>query len=517
MMLVSAMVNDCRRLGYLVLAAWLAWPAGAAAQALPNLSLLRVRYNTAKANARPDGALKAEIDAIDSALAEATRLGRTGEARRLLARGMARLDGRAWTPEDDYSASLVVRADRVFADPAEPYRLRLEQIYAPGLALASAPAAVVTLRRVEAAGDPTEARLVATLPDIPRDLREAPLPLEVSLAGAADGLHELAVEVTRDGQPIGRATLRIAVQRGLNDRSRALAAAADRSAATVAADIRYPLDVIRKVNRGLVAMGSFDVGRELEAAEALVRASAGGRDPFAGRRGDFERHYLLAGADEIMPYRVYVPTTYVAGTPTPLVIALHGLGGTEDSFFDGYEGVTPKLAERHGFLLAAPLGYRVDGFYGSRMMAGSDPAAARRAELSEQDVLEVLARMRAAYTVDADRIYLIGHSMGAIGTWALGARYPDLWAALAPISGTGAPATAARIKHIPQVVVHGDADPTVNVNGSRAMVEALRRVGAEVIYIEVPGGNHGDVVVPNLPRVFEFLATRRRAALATPR
>jgi transcriptional regulator with GAF, ATPase, and Fis domain len=78
----------------------------------------------------------------------------------------------------------------------------------------------------------------------------------------------------------------------------------------------------RKVNRGVVEIGTFEVGRELAAAEDVARAAAGGRDPFADRTGDFERHYLLAAAGVIMPYRVYVPTTHQRGTPTPLVVAL---------------------------------------------------------------------------------------------------------------------------------------------------------------------------------------------------
>jgi poly(3-hydroxybutyrate) depolymerase len=510
------MVKGCRCLGILVLAASLAWPAGVSAQALPNLSLLRVRYNTARVNAKPEGELKAQLDALDAPLAEATRLGRTGEVRRLIARGLTLIDGRPWTPEEEYRASLVLRAERVFADPAEPLSVRLEQIYAPALELTAPPSAVVTIRPLlaQAAGTP-EARTLATLASIPRDLRESPLALDLDVAGVANGPQELAVEVSHGGRTIGRVTMRVAVQQGLVQRTRALAAAADRSTGPVVADLRYPLDFMRKVNRGVVEMGSFDIARELEVAEGLVTTVAAGRDPFVGRTGDFERHYVLAGANEIMPYRVYVPTKYKAGTPTPLVIALHGLGATEDSFFDSYQRLPPKLAEQHGFLLAAPLGFRVDGFYGSRVMTGGDPAAAQRAEYSEQDVLEVLKRMRADYTVDADRIYLIGHSMGAIGTWALGAKYPDIWAALGPFSGLGVPATVARMRHIPQIVVHGDADPTVNVNGSRAMVEAMKKLGADVTYIEVPGGNHTDVVVPNLPKVFEFLATKRRTALAT--
>jgi hypothetical protein len=42
------------------------------------------------------------------------------------------------------------------------------------------------------------------------------------------------------------------------------------------------------------------------------------------------------------------------------------------------------------------------------------------------------------------------------------------------------------------------------------MVAALKTLGATVTYIEVPGGNHTDVVVPNLPKVFEFLAAHTK-------
>jgi len=152
----------------------------------------------------------------------------------------------------------------------------------------------------------------------------------------------------------------------------------------------------------------------------------------------------------------------------------------------------------------------VDGFYGAAMGGAPDAAARRRLDLSEKDVLEVVRRMRDDYNVDASRIYLIGHSMGAIGTWHLAAKYPDLWAAVGPFSGAGSPASVASMKGIPQIVVHGDADPTVNVSGSRNMVAEMKRLGVPVTYIEVPGGNHSDVVVPNMPKVFEFLAAQRR-------
>src|SRR5262249_12588109 len=108
-------------------------PAVALPQALPNLTSLRVSYNTRKATANPQGELKAQIDALDTQVAEATQLGRSGELRRLFAKGMRLLAGEAWTDEADFAASLVIRAERVIIDAAQPYRVRLEQIYSPSI------------------------------------------------------------------------------------------------------------------------------------------------------------------------------------------------------------------------------------------------------------------------------------------------------------------------------------------------------------------------------------------------
>ena len=499
-------------------------PAQGDAQALPGLSSLRVTYNTRKATANPQGELKAQLDAVDKALTAAMRAGEFGEARRQVAKGLALLAGTPWTAALDYQSSLVIRSERTVIDSSEPYAVRLEQIYKPAIDLTPALAARVSLLKRQpgqapagsASGPPQGAPPMVTVRDfgrtdgVARDLRESPFPLELDLSAVPDGVYTLEIEVFEREASLGASRLGVVLQRGLEARLRALDAAAASAPAGVRADILYPGDYIRNVNRGRVRLGSFEVEAELKAAEAVLAAVRTGQDPFKGRTGSMERHYVLEGAGEVMPYRVYVPTAYPAAAPAALVIALHGLGGNEDSFFDGYSGAAVKLAEQHGFLMAAPLGYRVDGFYGAAMGSVPDAAARRRLELSEKDVLEVVRLMRAHYSVDAARIYLIGHSMGAIGTWHLAAKYPELWAAVGPFSGTGSPETVERMKGIPQIVVHGDADPTVNVSGSRNMVAEMKRLGTEVVYLEVPGGHHGDVVVPNLPKVFEFLAAHRK-------
>jgi predicted esterase len=511
-----------------VLAGLLAcWPVGLVyAQALPSLSSLQVRYSALKNAAKAEGELKAQLDEVDKTLADARRSGNSSEVRRQLAKGMALLDKQSWTPQLDYRASLVLRSERTVIDSSAPYALRLEQLHRPAIDLTPALTAKVSIRKrvpatrgAQSTTAPAWTEL-ATFDGVSRDLRESPFAMELDLKAIEDGAMTIQAEVFDGTTSLGATTLGVFLTKGLDGRLSALESAAKTITPAVRDDVLFPGDYIKNVNRGRIELADFNVAAEVTKAEAIVTGAKGGpqkaqkaqTDPFVGRTGDFERHYLLQGANEIMPYRVYVPKTYAAAKPTPLVIALHGLGANEDSMFDNYEQLPPRLSEEHGFLLASPLGFRRDGFYGSGLMGATDAASRRRGEYSEKDVLEVLRLMKAAYNVDDSRIYLIGHSMGAIGTWALASKYPQTWAALVAFAGTGSPALAENMKAIPQFVVHGDADNTVNVSGSRNMVAALKKAGANVTYMEVAGGGHSDVVAPHMTKAFEFLSTHKKGA-----
>ena len=498
-------------------------PSFALAQALPNINSLRVSYNTRKTAAKAEGDLKVQLDAIDKAIAEANRLGQAGEVRRQIAKGFALLAGTPWTPALDYQNSLALRTDRTVVDSSLPYTLRLEQIYTPSIELTPALTAKVSLRKRVPPPSPDRvtapveipARELGTFDAVSRDLRESPFVMELDMAGAEDGGYVIDTEVFDGATSIGKTSLGVVLQKGLDARLHALEAGAAKLPEAARADVLYPSDFIRNVNRGRVGLGTFNLTSDVAAAEAVLAASKTGKDPFKGRTGDMERHYPLAGANEIMPYRVYVPKSYSDAKPMPLIIALHGLGGTEDGFFDNYQKLPPQLAEQHGFLMAGVLGYRSDGFYGSQMMSAGDVASKRRSEFSEKDVMEVLQLMKANYKVDESRIYLMGHSMGAIGAWYLGAAHPEIWAAVVTFAGAGSPATVEKMKGIPQFAVHGDADNTVNVAGSRTMVAAMKKAGMDITYIEVPGGSHTDVVVPNLAKAFDFMAAQKKGAGGT--
>jgi predicted peptidase len=235
-----------------------------------------------------------------------------------------------------------------------------------------------------------------------------------------------------------------------------------------------------------------------------------------------------------MAYSVYVPKAYNRSRKWPLMVALHGNGALAADLIR-YEGLT-DLAQRHGYIVVAPTGYSSRGAYGipgrGQGLGEAEPGFANEKnlkltfhELAELDVMNVVGMMRKEFNVDEDRIYLMGHSMGASGVYYLANQYPDRWAALAALSGGNPgvtnsvempPDAGAKIRHIPIIVMQGDRDETVPVERTRAAVAQIKKLGMEHVYIEVPGGDHYDYIAQNpanLEKVFFFfdLVTRRKA------
>ena len=93
--------------------------------------------------------------------------------------------------------------------------------------------------------------------------------------------------------------------------------------------------------------------------------------------------------------------------------------------------------------------------------------------------------------VDRQRIYIMGLSMGAMGTYDMTIRYPELFAAAIPICGTVNPTRLKSAKDVKFRIFHGDADNVVPVSGSRQAYKALKTAGADVKYTEFPGVTHG--------------------------
>ena len=215
------------------------------------------------------------------------------------------------------------------------------------------------------------------------------------------------------------------------------------------------------------------------------------------------RNYEFPGTGESIPYAVFVPSSYDSSQPAPLIVSLHGLGRSHD-WLMGYHGLLDQ-AEANGYIVVTPLGYIRRGWYGSREL--DDMQDAQR---SEQDVMNVLQLMRDEFSVDSNRIYLWGHSMGGAGTYHIAAKYPDMFAGL----GVAAPAPEAdapmntilnNIKHLPIFVLQGDEDAAVPVERTRAWVAKMQELGMQHVYVEIPGGDHSLLISQDAVNMQKFV------------
>lgn len=194
-------------------------------------------------------------------------------------------------------------------------------------------------------------------------------------------------------------------------------------------------------------------------------------------------------------YRIYVPSTYSAEKEYPIFVHLHGAG------IRGNDNKRPlnfvkKLFQEESYALdecivivpQCPEGEKwvditwADGSYDLDKVPESNEFEALVA-LIESTVEN--------YSVDENRIWAAGFSMGGYGTWNLLMNHPDLFCAGVPMCGAASPAHAETLLNTPVWAIHGVKDPTVPVSGSREMVEAIRALGGtQVKYTELPDHEH---------------------------
>jgi predicted peptidase len=240
-----------------------------------------------------------------------------------------------------------------------------------------------------------------------------------------------------------------------------------------------------------------------------------------GAVGDQQRHYTFEEAGVEMPYRLYVPTDYDPAVPTPLVVALHGYSGTQSYFFQLTDDLPGQL-EAHGFIFVAPMGYNRGSWYGNGGPAtrGGTPENTSEiivknrwsvTELGEMDVMNVIEIVQREYNTDPNRTYLMGHSMGGAGTWYIGQKYAHLWAAIAPMSGTGLFSTVdvGLMRTIPVMVSVG-GEETGQLEPSRTTVAEINAAGGTAVYLELEGQGHVPMIRPAVPQILDFFAVQRK-------
>ena len=191
-----------------------------------------------------------------------------------------------------------------------------------------------------------------------------------------------------------------------------------------------------------------------------------------------------------MPYLLFVPEGYDKTKAYPLVLWLHG-GGTRgnnlklllahgDQYGIGFLARADNQAKYPSFILAPQC--PINRLWGNS--ESDQPTAEMRM------VLEILDQVRADYTVDTRRLYVMGMSLGGYGTWDIITRRPMTFAAAVPICGGGDASKAPLIAKTPIWAFHGNEDELVNVSQSRSMIAALNKAGGQPRYTEYKGVGH---------------------------
>ena len=165
------------------------------AQALPNINSLSVRYNSQKTAAKAEGELKAQLDEVDKAIADARRAGNIGEVRRQIAKGMALLNKDAWTPAARLpafaGAAQRAHGDRFVGAVCVPHRADLPAVDRADAGAhdegVDSQARTAPARPGAPATPPAPPRELGTFDGVSRDLRESPFAIELDLAGIEDG------------------------------------------------------------------------------------------------------------------------------------------------------------------------------------------------------------------------------------------------------------------------------------------------------------------------------------------
>lgn len=133
------------------------------------------------------------------------------------------------------------------------------------------------------------------------------------------------------------------------------------------------------------------------------------------------------------PFTVIVPSTYDPSVPAPLLIALHGFSQSGIKF-ENYLHIGP-IAEKQGILYVHPDGTK--DRRGTRFWNATPECCDYQTPLVDDDayIMNIIEMVSLKYSVDPDRIYLVGHSNGGFMVNRMACGHADVFAAVVNIAG----------------------------------------------------------------------------------
>lgn len=183
---------------------------------------------------------------------------------------------------------------------------------------------------------------------------------------------------------------------------------------------------------------------------------------------------------EGMPYRLLLPEGYTSSESYPLLVSMHGGSGVGDDNESQILHWTANFVNdtwRADFKCVIICPQSANGWH--------KPTA------DKDTVFALIDNVCQNYSIDENRIYIIGHSGGAFGIWQMLAMNPDRFAGAICSAGGADTQDCSLYKDVPIWNFHGDADKTIPVSYSRAIFDEMVRIGGNLKYSELPGKGHG--------------------------
>jgi predicted peptidase len=219
----------------------------------------------------------------------------------------------------------------------------------------------------------------------------------------------------------------------------------------------------------------------------------------------YSSHEWVNAKGDTLRYRLLLPPGYDASKKWPLVLFLHGAGERgSDNAKQLVHGAKLFAAYRDTFpaVVVFPQCPATDFWANVKIEQQLQPDSTYKRQFIFQEggepgkamglLLEWLPQLEKDYAINPAQRYVMGLSMGGMGTFEIVRRMKNYFAAAVPICGGANPATAAQIKDTPFWVFHGREDSVVPYELSEKMVAAMLAymVHAEINLILYDGVNH---------------------------
>jgi predicted peptidase len=218
-------------------------------------------------------------------------------------------------------------------------------------------------------------------------------------------------------------------------------------------------------------------------------------------QGVFEKKSFVNEAGQSLSYQILFPVNYDPSIKYPIVLVLHGAGERGDDNvaqmkYGTQVFLNPENQQKFPAIVIFPQCPK-DSYWSSVKIDRTQKPTEFIFDYSQninwplQSAVDLVKSLVKTKVADKKRLYIMGLSMGGMGTMEAVSRNPKMFAAAIPICG-GADLTYVKkyAKKLPLWVNHGDADSVVPVKHSRELVAALQDAGANVTYTEYPGVNH---------------------------